>query len=188
MARCVGLGERVALVGTPLSARLWLVPPLDPTALALLSIFGGVLLTIVAGGIGALIQRSHEHTKWLRDQRLRVYSEHLAATDDFLRAAQNGDPAEAQVVAATSIRALAALQLVGPERVYDAANEFQAAMKASVKALEARSGYHVSDMFTPEQNRQNIAELDQILDTAENARLAARKRFLTLAQKQVRAR
>lgn len=164
------------------------VVALDPTLLALLSIFGGVALTIIAGAIGALIQHRREHTKWLRDQRLRVYSDHLAATDDFLRAAQNGDPAEAQVVAAASIRALSALQLVGPADLYDAANEFQAAMKASVSALDARASYHVSDLFTAEYNKKSIATLDQSLVQAEDVRLRARRKFLASAQKEVGTR
>jgi|GEM_PF-3179177 len=163
------------------------VEPIDPTILALLSIFGGVAVTIIAGAIGALIQHRREHSKWLRDQRLRVYSEHLAATDDFLRAAQNGDPAEAQVLAAASIRALSALQLVGTKDVYDAASDFQAAMKASVRALDARSRYHISDLFTAELNKQNMADLDLALDQAEDARLAAREKFLAMAQEQIGA-
>lgn len=160
------------------------MPPIDPTILALLSIFGGVLLTIVAGGIGALVQHRREHSKWLRDQRIRVYSEHLAATDDFLRAAQNGDPAEAQVVAAASIRALSALQLAGPDKVFKAASAFQAAMHGTVKAYDARDQYRPTSLDV-EANESHLARLEKSLSDAEDVRLVARQQFLALAQKEV---
>lgn len=148
------------------------MPPLDPTILALLSIFGGVLLTIIAGGIGALIQHRREHSKWLRDQRLRVYTEHMAATADYLRAAKNGDVSEVSTVSSASIRALTALQLVGPQDVYQAGSDSQAAMLRTVQAMTAEE--------TP-------ASL-KALDKAEDVRLAAQRKFLALAQKQVGTR
>lgn len=43
--------------------------PIDPTLLALLSIFGGATLTVIAGFFGAWIQSRREHSKWLREQR-----------------------------------------------------------------------------------------------------------------------
>jgi len=46
---------------------------LDPTALALLSIFGGVAVTVVAGFIGAWIQGRREHSRWVRSQRYIAY-------------------------------------------------------------------------------------------------------------------
>lgn len=46
---------------------------LNPTALALLSIFGGAALTVVAGFIGAWLQSRREHQRWLRDKRLEAF-------------------------------------------------------------------------------------------------------------------
>lgn len=51
---------------------------MDPTLLALLSIFGGAALTVIAGFIGAWIQGRREHKKWLREQRLNAYLQALA--------------------------------------------------------------------------------------------------------------
>lgn len=49
------------------------MPTLDPTILALLSIFGGALLTIIAGGIGALVAWNREHNKWVREKRYEAF-------------------------------------------------------------------------------------------------------------------
>lgn len=57
---------------------------IDPTALALLSIFGGVILTVIAGFIGAWIQGRREHAKWLRDQRMAAFiAARQTATEAF---------------------------------------------------------------------------------------------------------
>lgn len=42
---------------------------MDPVASTLLSVFGGVAFTALAGGIGALIQSRREHARWLRERR-----------------------------------------------------------------------------------------------------------------------
>lgn len=49
------------------------MPTLDPTLLALLSIFGGAALTVIAGFIGAGIQSRTEHAKWARERRYEGY-------------------------------------------------------------------------------------------------------------------
>lgn len=46
---------------------------IDPTVLAILSIFGGAALTALAGLIGAGINASREHNRWLREQRISAY-------------------------------------------------------------------------------------------------------------------
>lgn len=48
-------------------------PAIDPTLLAVLSIFGGVAVTAGAGLLGAWIQGRREHTRWLRERRLDAY-------------------------------------------------------------------------------------------------------------------
>ena len=49
------------------------VAAIDPTLLALLSIFGGALLAAVAGLIGAWIQSRREHRAWLREKRFEAF-------------------------------------------------------------------------------------------------------------------
>ncbi|WP_442576346.1 hypothetical protein ACSBPH_04175 [Microbacterium sp. F51-2R] len=62
-------------------------PSLDPTLLALLSIFGGAALTIIAGFVGAWIQSRREHQKWLREQRYLAYLDYIKKKDKYDRAA-----------------------------------------------------------------------------------------------------
>ncbi|GAA2887105.1 hypothetical protein [Microbacterium esteraromaticum] len=47
---------------------------MDPTALAVLSIFGGAALTALAGFIGAWLQGRREHSRWLREQRYEAFT------------------------------------------------------------------------------------------------------------------
>jgi len=75
---------------------------LDPTLLALLSIFGGVAVTVVAGLVGAWIQGRREHRRWLRDRRLEAWSDlltllrlqplHGEAIDKIVAAFDHGPP------------------------------------------------------------------------------------------------
>jgi hypothetical protein len=53
---------------------------MDPTLLAILSIFGGAALTAAAGFVGAAIQARREHMRWLREQRFVAYRDTLAQT------------------------------------------------------------------------------------------------------------
>lgn len=46
---------------------------MDPTALALLSIFGGAALTAIAGLIGAVVQARREHNRWVRERRYEAF-------------------------------------------------------------------------------------------------------------------
>lgn len=46
---------------------------IDPTLLALLSIFGGALIAAIAGLVGAWIQARREHRVWLREKRYEAY-------------------------------------------------------------------------------------------------------------------
>lgn len=55
---------------------------IDPTMLALLSIFGGAALTVGAGFLGAWIQSRREHEKWLREQRYEAFVRALVLIRD----------------------------------------------------------------------------------------------------------
>ncbi|WP_295790896.1 hypothetical protein [uncultured Microbacterium sp.] len=50
---------------------------IDPTVLALLSIFGGALLTAAAGAWGAWRQSKREHVRWVRERRYEAYLEFI---------------------------------------------------------------------------------------------------------------
>lgn len=62
---------------------------LDPTMLALLSIFGGVALTVVAGFFGAWIQARREHKKWLREQRYESFVIFLGLMEKLVSISQD---------------------------------------------------------------------------------------------------
>ena len=146
------------------------VPPIDPTALALLSIFGGVALTIIAGGIGALFQRAHEKNKWLRDQRLRVYTEFLAAHDGLVRV---NAPGEEGPTEPTVLQTVGAIQLVGPYDVSLAARKLNQVMLGMVASASARRAAGENGRATDEE-------------VAEAA--SARGEFMRLAQQYVQKR
>lgn len=55
------------LAATPATASV------DPTTLAMVSIFDGAVVTIIAGFFGAWIQARREHRTWLRKKRYTAY-------------------------------------------------------------------------------------------------------------------
>lgn len=58
---------------------------LDPTLLALLSIFGGALLTAAAGFWGAWRQSKREHTRWVRERRYEAYLDFVAMSRTYVK-------------------------------------------------------------------------------------------------------
>ncbi len=109
------------------------VATIDAAWIALAGGLAGIVLTLLGALIGAIIQGRREHMKWIRDQRLHAYADHLAATDNFLRAAQqDSDGSELSAVTTDSIRAMSVVQLVGPDRVAEIAAAFQTATKEVV--------------------------------------------------------
>ncbi|MFF2487236.1 hypothetical protein ACFVSU_12595 [Microbacterium sp. NPDC058062] len=148
------------------------MPPIDPTALALLSIFGGVVLTIIAGGIGALIQHRRENTKWLRDNRLRVYSGFLSAVEQI--GLGDDDPEYRRSVDAAAVRAVGALQLLGPDEVAHTASKFMKEAHAHRMALRA---------YRDERLPANEALLAEANDQASMTRAM----FVVLASRHVGA-
>nr|WP_315267309.1 hypothetical protein [Microbacterium lemovicicum] len=55
---------------------------MDPTALAILSIFGGAALTAGAGAVGAALQSRREHARWKRERRYEAYVAMIRFMDD----------------------------------------------------------------------------------------------------------
>jgi hypothetical protein len=138
---------------------------IDPLLLSLLSIFGGVMLSIVAGWAGAGLQSRREHRKWERDQRLKTYADFLSASDNFIGAAQRNDDADLAAVLRESLTASAVMRLIGPDDAYEAAARLQKAAQASVQAL-------------------SLTQED--LDRSENERTAARNAFIEIARAKVK--
>lgn len=143
------------------------VATINAAWIALAAGLAGVILTVIGGLIGAIIQGRREHAKWIRDQRLSAYAAHLAATDNYLRAAQQDeDYSELSGVSTDSIRALSVVQLVGPDHIAESAAAFQTAMKETAKRL-------------------NLYPRDPAWNHLEDDRLAKRKAFIAAARKQV---
>ncbi|WP_404472349.1 hypothetical protein [Microbacterium aerolatum] len=98
---------------------------MDPTLLAVLSIFGGAGLTTAAGFVGAGIQARREHSRWIRERRLDAYVRFLAVVQAF----------EAENIEATEIgeqiKALGEQNAQTHQRYQDSADpEERAALKA----------------------------------------------------------
>ncbi|WZH35463.1 MAG: hypothetical protein PIR02_11825 [Microbacterium enclense] len=128
---------------------------MDPSLAALLPL-AGVVLTILAGLLGASIQRRGEMARWLRAERLRAYTDQLLATDrmmGLLIAKAPEDPVDADALEEIR-RAVAICQLLGPDKLYEAATRFHDAVyvdgnyrgesrRTSVARIEARRAYIV---------------------------------------------
>lgn len=54
---------------------------IDPFVLALASGFGGVLVSVAAGLIGAFTQSRREHKKWLKERRYEAYLTFITGMD-----------------------------------------------------------------------------------------------------------
>lgn len=131
---------------------------IDPTLLALLPVVG-VLLTIIAGLIGATVQRRGERAKWLRERRLEAYSDFLVVTDEFFaRGATSavGEEPSPELVA-DARRVAGMLHLLGPDKVYGKAQAFRDAMMLSLQH-------------------------GAVIDEFEDARISARRRYIEAAR------
>lgn len=137
---------------------------MDPILVAILPL-AGVVLTILAGLLGALIQRRGETARWLREERLRAYTDHLLATDHMMSVLVAKDPTDPDDPAALAEtrRAVAICQLLGPDSLYDAATVFQ-------------------DTVFVDGNYRGTSDLPAI------RRLAARRAFIAESRKALGAR
>lgn len=102
-------------------------PAIDPTLLALLSIFGGVLVTVGAGLLGAWIQGRREHRTWLRAERLTAYAAFLSVVEDAAGAMvfrRLRHPSVAKI-AEEMQRSMASVLLVGPKEVSKAGTKMR---------------------------------------------------------------
>lgn len=86
----------------------------------------GVVLTILAGLLGAFIQRRGETARWLREERLKAYTDHLLATDYMTGHLLGKDPKVPEDPEARENirRATAICQLLGPDELFAAATRF----------------------------------------------------------------
>ncbi|MBF4568249.1 hypothetical protein ITJ57_05650 [Plantibacter sp. VKM Ac-2880] len=122
---------------------------IDSTALALLSIFGGAGVTILAGFIGAGIQGRREHNRWVSAHRYEAFVKAFALMKGFqlihsksMKLAQQkgmkmDSPelvallAESDQLYITVAETLAPLVILGPTSVSEHADAMQAAFEAS---------------------------------------------------------
>ncbi len=110
---------------------------IDPTLIVLLPIIG-VIATILGGLLGAWIQGRREHRKWLRERRFDAYTvvdTALTRIEILLRrASSEPDRAAEYRRAADEITlhelpdVLSRLNLVGPDSVITAKNEYRSAV------------------------------------------------------------
>ncbi|MGX1694069.1 hypothetical protein ACWIBQ_01620 [Microbacterium keratanolyticum] len=75
---------------------------MDPTTLAVLSIFGGAALTAVAGFVGAWLQGRREHSRWLREQRYEAFTRFMAYQHRVDVIKNKSDRLDAQMASAIS--------------------------------------------------------------------------------------
>lgn len=135
---------------SPSPAAVAAATALDPTALAILSIFGGAALTVIAGFIGAWIQSRREHVRWVRERRFDAYT----AADAVLtrmegierRIAMATDPIEREALARRlddisrddMPDPISRLNLLGPAAVVAAKEAYQAAKDDDARATAAK--------------------------------------------------
>lgn len=121
---------------------------IDPTALALLSIFGGVIVTALVGLLGAWIQSRREHSRWLRERRFDAITKAFAITKGFdlnrskvmkiveREGKDENDPRvralldQADELYTTVAEGLAPIAILGPAEVSNAYMDMQAAYEA----------------------------------------------------------
>jgi hypothetical protein len=103
------------------------VAGVDPLVL-LVTAFGGAIVAVVGGLIGAWLQGRREHRKWIRERRLVRYDAVLdAAAEAHFAKSINDEPGFVQGLTATSA-AVASILLVGPDEVHDLADNVRGAL------------------------------------------------------------
>ncbi|HEY4237415.1 MAG TPA: hypothetical protein VGM45_08780 [Gaiellaceae bacterium] len=85
-----------------------------------LTLLSGALAAALIGLLGAWIQSRREHFRWVREQRLSAYLAYARETERILTKPYRGAPEDAERAQA----ATAALRLLGPTAVFDAAFAF----------------------------------------------------------------
>ncbi|WP_206446541.1 hypothetical protein [Agrococcus sp. KRD186] len=122
------------------------VAAIDPTLLALLSIFGGAALTGLAGWIGATIQQRREHARWVRERRFEAFRKWLNLTkatvmleSEQMRSVAGAQPvgrgaadrmsAQVESVRTALPEAMSDVEMVGPNAVVAAMSAYTRLMK-----------------------------------------------------------
>lgn len=149
----------------------------------LLTLIGGAVGAALIGLLGAWIQSRREHAKWLREQRMTLYL-------DFLREAEKPpgdvDPAEYGAYLDDLGIAYAAIELVGPDRVMDAAREHFFAVMDYTSARDARAADIDEEKFPSVAARK--AEDDKRaagLQRETERQSKTRRAFVVAARKQL---
>lgn len=95
----------------------------DPLVSLLVGAFGAALLGGVGAIIGAGIQSRREHLRWVRERRFEAYSAFIKVVERDPWGINYSDDEAGHAIRADRQTALAEVQLVGPDHVYDAASD-----------------------------------------------------------------
>jgi hypothetical protein len=98
-------------------------PAMDPTLLAVLSIFGGVAVTAGAGLFGAWIQSRREHRKWLRERRIHTYDRAHRLVEDMRYGDHDRDVADHYIKKIEDLANEAGIPPADREKFVDQARE-----------------------------------------------------------------
>lgn len=94
----------------------------------------GAAVTLLAGLVTAAISRSHEHERWLRDERKAAYIAVLTATSDvWMGPLRPPDKARDFEALQNVANAMAAVELLAPDGVSTAADEVSTAAMVLVQ-------------------------------------------------------
>lgn len=131
------------------------VAVIDPTALALLSIFGGAALTVIAGFIGAWLQTRREHDRWVREKRLTAYLSFLTVAYELDEVLVESDEVSAEV--ADLSKEFAALKV-------EAAGAKNVAKRTALAERQSELDERLSDLM--EESAAHLNRLDALFDTS----------------------
>lgn len=132
---------------------------MDPTLLAVLSIFGGAALTAGAGFVGTRVQSRREHDRWLREQRHEVCRDYLHALDNYralFRANRLDDTNEGQAAPLQElIKFISYLDLLGPDKLAESARQYALIQDDHFKdLLDSQSVERARESFIAEARKQ----------------------------------
>lgn len=93
---------------------------IDPLVALLVGAFGAAALTVGGGFLGAFLQHRREHERWIREQRFDAYRDFLSGAERMTTWVATSSTQE---VLRDTQRAIAAVRLLGPDDVIEAAIE-----------------------------------------------------------------
>jgi len=99
------------------------MPQIDPTLYLIAGAFGASIVGLMGGVVGAWIQSRREHSRWVRELREKAYRE-LLSVIGLNRLTEDGRRDSNSEADRRTSEALAAIRLVGPNSVEEAATRY----------------------------------------------------------------